>query len=245
MIKPFLFRQYSQYSSPTNTRASVLYSLMLMRPRTFCSFPCSLALLVLLGAPAFCDSISFTFSGDVDATQCGLSSSTPFSIQYAYDPAQAPVAGSNPADYAIDFTLTVGGYAAQGHGALTLVIQPTFDQFVLGACGCATLGGDPEHLTGAINGIPLDGMTLDILDTISPIDMFSTTHLPGSAQFLSSADFFQLQIEDVSGTREIFKQFGPSELGLSAQAVPEPGTGLLVVGALGILMVCGFAKTCR
>jgi hypothetical protein len=218
---------------------------MLMHPRKFCGFPCCLALLVLLGTPAFCDSISFTFSGDVDATQFGLSASTPFSIQYAYDPTQAPVAGSNPADYSIDFLLTVGGYAAQAHGALTLLIQPTFDQFVLGACDCATLAGDQEHLTGSINGIPLEGMDLDILDTIPPIDMLSTTQLPTSAQFFSSADFFLLEIGDVSGNAEISQQFKPSELGLSAQAVPEPGSGWLVAGVLAILMACSFAKTCR
>ena len=214
---------------------------MLTRPRTFSSFPCSLALLLLLGAPAFCDSISFTFSGDVDATPFGLSASTPFSIQYSYDPAQAPIAGSN-SDYATDFVLTVGGYVSHGHGAVTIVVQPTYDQFFLGAAGTVSIGNYQESMTGAINGIPVASVALDILDTIAPIDMFSTTQLPSSPQFLSSADFLQLQIENFNGSADILQRFAPSNLGLSAQAVPEPGSGWLVAGMLTILMVCRFAR---
>jgi len=214
---------------------------MLLHPRKVSKFPCSLALLFLLSAPAFCNSISFTFSGNVDATPFGLSASTPFSIQYSYDPNQAPFQGSN-AVYPVDFVLTVGGFVSQGHGSVSVVVQPLYDQFELNASGTTSIGNYQESMTGEINGIPVFSLDLDILDTTPPLNMFSTTQLPSSPQFLSSADFLQLQIENFNGSANILQQFAPSDLGLSAQAVPEPGSGWLVAGVLAILMGCRFAR---
>src|SRR5262245_6515766 len=131
------------------------------------SLPIRLCLLVaisLLFVPlAVCDPILFSFSANVNATPFGLSSSTPAVFSYVYDPAQAPFPGSN-ASYPIDFSLTVGGYLTHEHGALDIVIQPSYKQYELSAAGYVTyFPGYNGMLTGSVNGIPLWIVQLNIL----------------------------------------------------------------------------------
>jgi hypothetical protein len=209
----------------------------------------TLTLSLLLGLsrlPAVASPLTFTFSGNVDGTTYGLSVSTPLVIQWTYDPSQAPYPGSN-ALYLMNFSLNVGGFAVLGKGTLDVVIQPTYDQFELGAAGYVQVGPSyQEGFTGLINGKDVWNASLNVLNNVPPLNMLSSTSLPISPAFISKANLIQLQIESFNQTGNILVQFSPGNYALTvSDAVPEPATGTLAMIALAALTIYAWGSMKR
>ena len=181
-----------------------------------------------------------TFSGYVDATSFGLSSSEPLVFQASYDSSATPYPGSNSM-YLLPFSLSVGGYKISEVGAASLSIQPTFDNFDMGAAGYVP----GESLSGTINGSNVWIGSLDIVDDVAPINMLDSTSLPTSPDFIKDANLIVVAIENYNGTEEITKTFGPGDYTLSISPVPEPTTLTLTFAALAVLGLIRFRRDRR
>jgi hypothetical protein len=200
----------------------------------FCKFSLLIAPFALAAVPSFGGTILFDFSANVDASQFGLSTSTPLTIQYSYDPSQGPLFGSsNGETYALNFTLQVGSNILNGQGEAVLLMSGPSDQFFVFAANSSP----PTLVTGSINGTTVTSIDLNILNNTPPVDMLSSLNLPASTGFAGQANFVGVDINDFSNTHTIVQQFGPSGFTFTAENVPEPTTGLLVFAGCAMLWV--------
>jgi MYXO-CTERM domain-containing protein len=187
--------------------------------------------------------LTFTFSANVDATQFGLSASAPLIIQYTYDTAQVGnIITPNNVIYPTNFSFMIGSDNIQAsYGGINTRTPPSYAyaQFDLSDATYAIIDGvHSGQFTGNLNGYAIDTATFNLINQVPPITMLSSNSLPGSAAFISAADFIGVDIENLSGVK-IIKQFAPGTFTFTATSpVPEPSAGLLALAglvALGML----------
>jgi hypothetical protein len=210
-----------------------------MRARTTATF----CIICLSGwsTSALASPLLLNFSGNVDATAFGLTAMEPLVFQVAYDSSQAAYPGSN-SDFLLPISMSVGGYLISEKGEVSLTIQPTVDEFQMGAAGYVHVGSYAEELDGLINGYDVWLGTLTIVDNAGPIDMLTSTNLPTSADFVTHANLVGLDIENFQGTRKITKTFDAGEFTLTVTSTPEPSLRFLLLATLAAL---GIARSGR
>jgi len=188
---------------------------------------------------------SFTFSGTVNGTQFGLTSSEPLTVTWSYDPTQAPstTLGGPPAFRAlydnISATFQVGTDVVTATALIDIDNNSPSDpgdEFDLTAATFLT----GTTVTGSINGISVGGVDLAIEDLSAGATMFSSLALPTDASFASSANFIQVEIDSTGNSDEILNQLSSGSYTFTSSSAPEPGTlatcftALLALGATRI-----------